>query len=112
MTRKELARPGLVKAALAGRITNRQGAQALRLSVRQFQRLKRRVAAGGAAALRHRRRGRPSARRLPAKLRARVAHLMTTTYDGFNDVHLTEKLREVATIPSSSGAGAFGKKTT
>jgi hypothetical protein len=32
---------------------------------------------------------------LPAKLSASIAELMTTTYAGFNDVHLTEKLREV-----------------
>jgi hypothetical protein len=34
MSRKEVPRAGLVKAALAGKITNREGAQALRLSVR------------------------------------------------------------------------------
>jgi len=32
---------------------------------------------------------------LPAKLAASIAELMTTTYAGFNDVPLTEKLREV-----------------
>lgn len=95
MSRKELTRPGLLKAALAGRITNRQGAQAVGLTVRQFQRLKRRFEAGGAPALRHRSRGQPSPRRLPAALRKRIAALMATTYDGFNDTHLTEKLREV-----------------
>ncbi len=36
MSRKEVPRPGLVKAALAGKITNQEGARALRLSVRQF----------------------------------------------------------------------------
>ena len=36
MSRKEVPRAGLVKAALAGRITNQQGATALHLSVRQF----------------------------------------------------------------------------
>src|SRR5262245_52707352 len=40
MSRKEVPRAGLVKAALAGKITNKEGARALRLSVRQFQRLK------------------------------------------------------------------------
>jgi hypothetical protein len=95
MSRKELARAGLVKAALAGRITNRQGAAALQLTVRQFQRLKRRVERGGAPALRHRSRGQPSPRRLAAKLWAQVAELLTTIYAGFNDVHLTEKLREI-----------------
>src|SRR5882724_714636 len=95
MSRKELPRAGLVKAALAGRITNRQAATALHLTVRQVQRLKRRFEAGGAPALRHGSRGQPSPRRLRAKLCAAITELMTTTYAGFNDVHLTEKLREV-----------------
>jgi hypothetical protein len=43
MSRKELPRAGLVAAALAGRISNGEGARALRLSPRQFQRLKARV---------------------------------------------------------------------
>jgi hypothetical protein len=30
-----------------------------------------------------------------------VATLMTTTYDGFNDVHLTEKLQERHALPIS-----------
>src|SRR5947208_432793 len=95
MSRKELPRAGLVQAALSGRITNRQGATALHLTIRHFQRLKRRFESGGAPALRHQSRGQPSPRRLPPKLRAQIAKLMTTTYVGFNDVHLTEKLREV-----------------
>ena len=68
----ELPRAGLVKAALSGRITNRQGATALHLTIRQFQRLKRRFESGGAPALRHRSRGQPSPRRLPPKLRAQI----------------------------------------
>ncbi len=48
MSRKEVPRAGLVKAALAGRITNAQGAAALRLTIRQFQRLKGRVRTEGA----------------------------------------------------------------
>jgi hypothetical protein len=43
MSRKEVPRAGLVKAALAGTIINQEGATALGLSVRQFQRLKSRV---------------------------------------------------------------------
>jgi transposase len=94
LSRKELHRPGLVKAVCAGRITNAQAATALRLSVRQVQRLKGRFAAGGAPALRHGSRGRPSPRRLPEAVRDRITHLMKTVYVGFNDAHLTEKLRE------------------
>ena len=95
MSSKEVPRAGLLKAALAGRITNAQGARALRLSVRQFRRLKRRFREQGARGLLHVLRGRPGNRRLAAPAREQIGVLMTTTYAGFNDVHLTEKLREV-----------------
>src|SRR5215470_3193603 len=95
MSRKEVPRAGLLKAALAGRITNGQGARALQLSVRQFRRLKRRFREQGAAGLMHALRGRPGNRRLAEAVRHEITRLMTTTYVGFNDVHLTEKLREL-----------------
>jgi transposase len=101
MSRKELPRSGLVVAALAGRITNREGATALHLTPRQFQRLKQRFRTGGASALRHAGRGRPSHRQLPASLCAQVQALMRDRYAGFNDTHLTEKLREVERLPIS-----------
>src|SRR5262249_1445788 len=65
MSRKEVPRAGLIKAALAGRITNVQGALGVGLSVRQFQRLKVRFQAEGTQGLVHKSRGRRSARRLP-----------------------------------------------
>jgi hypothetical protein len=80
MSRKEVPRAGLLKAALARRITNDEGAGALHLSVRQFIRVKHRFQADGAPGLCHRLRGRPSPRRLPADVRARVAALLQTTY--------------------------------
>lgn len=93
MSRKEVPRAGLVKAALVGRITNAQGATALRLTVRQFQRLKARVRVEGAGGLLHRARGQPSKRRLPVEVRDQVATLLQTTYQGFNDSHFTDKLQ-------------------
>ena len=94
MSRKEAPRPGLLRAALAGQISNRQGAQALGLTVRHFQRLKRRLRAEGVGGLGHQGRGQPSPRRAVA-LRQQVGQFLRTTYAGFNDCHLTEKLREV-----------------
>jgi hypothetical protein len=47
MSRTELPRAGLIKAALAGHITNCQAATALHLTVRQVQRLKQHYEAGG-----------------------------------------------------------------
>jgi transposase len=96
MSRKEVLRAGLVKAALAGRITNAQGATALRLTVRQFQRLKVRLRTEGVRGLLHRGRGQPSRRRLSADVGARIGTLLQTTYAGFNDCHLTDKLHEAA----------------
>lgn len=95
MSRKEVPRAGLVTSALAGQIRNAQGAEALHLSVRQFQRLKVRCVAEGPRGLLHRLRGRAGPRRLPADVRAAVAALLQSTYAGFNDCHATEKLREV-----------------
>jgi transposase len=95
MSRKEAPRPGLLKAALAGRIRNEDGARALGVTVRQFRRLKARFRDEGVESVPHGLRGRPSNRHLDPTLQARVATLMRTTYAGFNDVHLTEKLQEV-----------------
>ena len=64
MSRKEVPRAGLLKAALAGKISNAQGALAMHLSVRQFQRCKVRFGAEGPRGLLHRLRGRPASHRL------------------------------------------------
>src|SRR5687768_12368423 len=95
MSRKEAPRPGLLKAALAGRIRNDDAARALAITVRHFRRLKARFREQGVDSVPHGLRGRPSNHQLDAALQARVATLMRTTYAGFNDVHFTEKLREV-----------------
>src|SRR5215813_2430339 len=91
---KEVHRPGLLKVLCSGRLTNAQVAAALRITVRQVRRLKRRFEAGGPSALVHGNRGRPSPLRVPAAVREAVVQFMTTAYVGFNDTHLTEKLRE------------------
>jgi hypothetical protein len=95
MSRKEVPRAGLLKAALAGKITNAQGALAMHVSVRQFHRVKVRFAAEGADGLLHRLRGRPSPHRVAAEIHARAIALLQGPYAGLNDCHLTEKLWEV-----------------
>jgi hypothetical protein len=101
MNRKEVPRAGLVKLALAGQITNQQGAAGSRLTVRQFQRVKARIRAEGLRGVLHRRRGQPSPRALPSGLRAQVAALLQSVYRDVNDCHATEKLREVEGLPVS-----------
>lgn len=80
---------------MAGHISERQAAGALHLTVRQVRRLRRRFEQGGAAALVHRGRGRPSPRRLDAARRSAIMALMRDVYPDLNDVHVTEKLQEV-----------------
>lgn len=98
MSRKEAPRAGLVRAALSGKITNQEGALAAGVSVRQFRRWKARFKRRSLEGLVHASRGRPSPRRLALSIRRRVARLVRTTYAGFNDCHLTEKLVEVEGI--------------
>jgi transposase len=95
MSSKEARRPGLVQAALAGNVTNRDAALALGLSVRQFRRLKAAYGRAGVAGLLHGNRGRPSPRRLTPEDHQRIMDGINARYAGFNDSHLTEKLCEV-----------------
>jgi len=101
MRRKEIPRAGLLKATLEGRMSNVQGARSMRVSLRQFQRVKARFATEGVAGLVHRLRGRPSPHRLAAEIHARAVALLQGPYAGLNDCHLTEKLREVEGLPLS-----------
>jgi transposase len=95
MSDKEARRPGLVQAALAGKVTNGQAALALKVSVRQFRRLKAAYRRAGVEGLLHGNRGKPSARRLSPEDQQRTVDFINQRYAGLNDCHLTEKLREV-----------------
>jgi transposase len=79
---------------LAGELSLDEAARVLRLSVRQVRRLIDRYRAAGAAALVHGNRGRRPINRVADDRRARLIELATTTYAGFNPVHLAERLVE------------------
>jgi transposase len=95
LSQKELNRVAVITECMKGTTSVRRAAALLQLSPRQVKRLKRKFRSGGAAAMAHAGRGRASPRRTPAPVRQRILHLARTTYAGFNDHHLTEKLREV-----------------
>lgn len=82
----------------------RAGSDGAPYGVRQFQRVKRRFREHGARGLLHQLRGRLGNRHLAPEVREQIATLMTTTYAGFNDVHLTEKLQEVHGLSVSRSA--------
>jgi len=98
LSQKEWNRVTVISACVKGTTGVRRAAALLRLSPRQVKRLKRKFRSGGAAAMAHAGRGRASPRRWPAPVRQRILHLARTTYAGFNDHHLTEKLHEAEGI--------------
>ncbi|MGH8866038.1 MAG: ISNCY family transposase [Burkholderiales bacterium] len=85
----------VLNACIRGDMACASAAELLSLSVRHTKRLKKRLREAGEAALAHANRGRPSHRRLPDRTRQAVLRLARTTYAGFNDHHLAEKLNEV-----------------
>ncbi len=94
LSQKELQRVAVISLR-QGQLACARAAELLDLSPRHINRLKARYRQGSAAALAHASRGRPSPRRLPERVRARILHLARTRYAGFNDHHLCEKLSEV-----------------
>src|SRR6202011_1054914 len=98
LSQKELQRVSVINACIKGDMACARAAGLLCLSVRQVKRLRKRMREDGEAALAHASRGRPSPRRLPARMRDRILHLVRTRYVGFNDHHLCEKLGEIECI--------------
>src|SRR5258707_1381329 len=94
LSQKELQRVSVISTCIKGDMACARAAGLLCLSVRQIKRLKKRMREDGEAALAHANRGRPSHRRLPDAVGARIVQLSRTTYAGFNDHHLCEKLVE------------------
>ena len=94
LSQKELQRVAVISSCVKGDLACARAASLLNLTPRHVKRLKSRLRQGGEAALAHASRGRPSHRRLPHRVRDRILHLARTTYAGFNDHHLCEKLVE------------------
>jgi transposase len=94
LSQKERQRVSVISACIKGDMACARAAIFLCLSVRQIKRLKKRMREDGEAALAHANRGRPSHRRLPKAQTERIVLLARSTYAGFNDHHLCEKLVE------------------
>ena len=94
LSQKELQRVAVISSCTKGDLACARAAELLAITPRHVKRLKARYQQGGAAALAHAGRGRPSHRRLPDAVREQIAGLARSTYAGFNDHHLCEKLVE------------------
>src|SRR5712664_1274334 len=95
LSQKELQRVSVISACIKGDLACDSAAELLCLSVRQVNRLKKRLRDAENEALAQANRGRPSHRRLPELTRLAFLRLARTKYAGFNDHHLAEKLNEV-----------------
>jgi transposase len=94
MSVRDARRLGVLEAARRGQITNREGARALGVSLRQFLRLKARLREEGPRALVHGNRGRASPRQLPDSIRERVVDLLQHPEVRLNDCHLADLLAD------------------
>jgi transposase len=118
LTKKENHRALVLATAGPGGRTNEQIAQALGLSIRQVQRLKKTLRAEGPTGLAHGNRGTTASHALPEDLTEQVLSLYKGKYAGFNFSHFHEKLTEVEGLelcPSSvdrilKGAGYASPK--
>ncbi len=91
---KELDRLHVMTRIAERRLTRRRAAGLLRLSERQVRRLYQAFTRDGAAGLVSRRRGRPSARRLPHPTRERALALIRERYADFGPTFAHQKLTE------------------
>lgn len=93
MSQKEFQRVKVIENAAAGRLSVREASRLLQLSERQVQRLKRRYQPDSVGWVQHGNRGRSTPWAVSPPQKQSILALARGKYRGFNDSHLTEKLR-------------------
>ena len=94
LTMQDEKRIEVIQRVFRGELTVLRAAVVLGISERQCYRIKQRVHQEGVKGVIHGNRGRPCKRRVKEKIVQRVVELARGKYQGFNDHHLTEKLKE------------------
>ena len=105
LTMKDEKRLDVIQRVYRSELTVVQAALVLGVSERQCYRIKARVGKAGAKGVVHGNRGRPCKRKIKEKVVRRVVELARGKYQGFNDHHLTEKLKEQEQIELSREKG-------
>jgi transposase len=93
MSQKEFQRVKVIENAAGGRLSVREASRLLHLSERQVQRLKRRYQPDSVGWVQHGNRGRSMPWAVSMVQKQLILHLARGRYLGFNDSHLSEKLR-------------------
>jgi hypothetical protein len=94
VSQRELHRMHVVRLTLEGRESVGEGAKLLGMSARQMKRLRRKMKERGVEGLVHGNRGKTPWNKTASEKIDQVLQLARGRYQGFNDSHLTEKLRE------------------
>lgn len=101
LTMKEEKRLEIIQRVFRAELTMGKASLVLGVSERQCYRIKARVKKHGVKGVVHGNRGRPCKRKVKEKEVKRIVELAKGKYRGFNDHHLTEKLREQEEIELS-----------
>ena len=101
LTMQDEKRLEIIQRVLRRELTVMQAALVMGVSERQCYRIKARVDKTGAKGVVHGNRGRPCKRKTKEKTIRQVLALARGKYQGFNDHHLTEKLKEQEKIELS-----------
>lgn len=101
VSQRELHRVHVVRLTLEGRESVGKGAKLLGISARQMKRLRRKMKEQGAEGLVHGNRGKPAWNKTGSERLQKMIALARARYQGLNDTHLTEKLKEKEKIEVS-----------
>jgi transposase len=101
LTMRDEKRLDVIQRVYRSELTVGEAALVMGVSERQCYRVKARVGKAGAKGVIHGNRGRPCKRKTQEKTVRRVLELARGKYQGFNDHHLTEKLKEQEKIELS-----------
>ena len=94
LSQREIQKFEILNEVRAGGRTQLSAAHALGVTDRWVRRLLKRLSHGGAAALAHGNRGKPSPKRIPEERREQIVALYRTGYPDFNLTHFAEMLEE------------------
>jgi transposase InsO family protein len=101
VSQREIHRMHVVRLTMEGRETVGRGAKLLGISARQMKRLRRKLRERGIEGLLHGNRGKAPWNKTVSEKIEQVLKLARARYRGFNDTHLTEKLKEKEKIALS-----------
>jgi transposase len=120
VSQREIHRIHVVRLTIEGRETVGRGAKLLGICARQMKRLRRKMKERGVEGLLHGNRGKAPWNKTVSEKIKQVVELARGRYRGFNDTHLTEKLKEkekialsrptVRTILRQAGIAAVRKR--